>query len=99
MLFKQYILVGGMPKPLIAFIEKNKNFSACDREKRDILDLYRSDITNINAQYKSKVLSIFDQISGLLSSHEKRVILKNVQGNPSASYDKYEETFFGCQIQ
>lgn len=94
MLFKQYMLVGGMPKPLIAFIENNKNFSACDREKRDILDLYRSDIMKINALYKSKVLSIFDQIPGLLSSHEKRVILKNVQGDPSASYDKYEETFF-----
>lgn len=94
MLFKQYMLVGGMPKPLLAFIENNKNFSACDREKRDILNLYRSDIIKINAQYKSKVQSIFDQIPGLLSSHEKRVILKNVQGDSSASYDKYEETFF-----
>ena len=94
MLFKQYMLVGGMPKPLLAFIENNKNFSACDREKRDILDLYRSDIMKINAQYKSKVLSIFDQIPGLLSSHEKRVILKNIEGDSSAHYDKYEETFF-----
>ena len=34
MLFKQYMLVGGMSKPLVAFIETNKNFSACDREKK-----------------------------------------------------------------
>ena len=63
-------------------------------KKRDILDLYRSDIMKIHAQYKSKVLSIFDQIPGLLSSHEKRVILKNIEGDSSAHYEKYEETFF-----
>lgn len=30
MLFKQYILVGGMPKPVILFIENEKNFSLVD---------------------------------------------------------------------
>lgn len=94
MLFKQYMLVGGMPKPLITFIENNKSFIGCDKEKRDILDLYRTDIMKINSQYKSKVITIYDQIPGLLSSHEKRVVLKNVQGDSSASYEKYEETFF-----
>lgn len=94
MLFKQYMLVGGMPKPLITFIENNKSFIGCDKEKRDILDVYRTDIMKINSQYKSKVITIYDQIPGLLSSHEKRVVLKNVQGDSSASYEKYEETFF-----
>lgn len=94
MLFKQYMLVGGMPKPLITFIENNKSFIGCDKEKRDILDLYRTDIMKINSQYKSKVITIYDQIPGLLSSHEKRVVLKNVQGDSSASYEKYKETFF-----
>ncbi|WP_418553941.1 hypothetical protein [Longibaculum muris] len=55
LLFKQYILVGGMPKPLIVFIENNKNFSICDREKRDILDLYRSDNLKIKI-YKGSYL-------------------------------------------
>lgn len=94
MLFKQYMLVGGMPKPLITFIENNKSFIGCDKEKRDILDLYRTDIMKINSQYKSKVITIYDQIPGLLSSHEKRVVLKNVQGDSSTSYEKYKETFF-----
>ena len=37
MLFKQYMLVGGMPKPLSLYIENKKNFSLVDAEKRDIL--------------------------------------------------------------
>lgn len=94
LLFKQYMLVGGMPKPIIAFIENNKNFLECEKEKRDILELYRSDIMKINTQYTNKVLTIFDQIPGLLSSHEKRVVFSKIQDDAGASYERYEETFF-----
>lgn len=92
LLFKQYMLVGGMPKPVLLFADNHKDFSAADKEKRDILKLYREDIMKINAQYRSKVLAIFDQIPGLLSQHEKRVIFKKIQ---EGSYvEQYEETFF-----
>ena len=47
LLFKQYLLVGGMPKAVSEFIEGTKNFGAADVEKRDILELYRSDIMKI----------------------------------------------------
>lgn len=94
LLFKQYMLVGGMPKPIIAFIENNKNFLECEKEKRDILELYRSDIMKINTQYRNKVLTIFDQIPGLLSSHEKRVVFSKIQDDAGASYERYEQPFF-----
>ncbi len=92
LLFKQYMLVGGMPQSAIAFIENRKDFDEADMEKRDILSLYRSDIMKIDARYRSKVLAIFDQIPGLLSQHEKRVVFKNITENSTA--DQYEETFF-----
>lgn len=92
LLFKQYMLVGGMPKPVILFIENQKNFTLADKEKRDILKLYREDIMKINAGYRSKVLAIFDQIPGLLSQHEKRVVFKKIQEGSYA--EQYEETFF-----
>ena len=92
MLFKQHMLVGGMPKPVVLYIENGKNFSLVDAEKRDILKLYRNDIMKIKAQYRSKVLAIFDQIPGLLSQHEKRVVFKDIQEGSYA--DQYSETFF-----
>lgn len=92
LLFKQYMLIGGMPKPVVLFIENHKDFTEADKEKRDILKLYRSDIMKINAQYRSKVLAIFDQIPGLLSQHEKRVVFKRIQEGSYA--DQYEDTFF-----
>ena len=92
LLFKQYLLVGGMPKPVVCFIESQKNFSSVDAEKRDILKLYRNDIMKIKSQYRSKVLSIFDHIPGLLSQHEKRVVFKDIQEGSYA--ELYEDTFF-----
>lgn len=92
LLFKQYLLVGGMPKPVVLFIENNKDFSKTDEEKRDILKLYRNDIMKIKAQYRAKVLAIFDSIPGLLSQHEKRVVFKDIQEGSFA--DQYNETFF-----
>ena len=92
LLFQQYMLVGGMPMPVVSFIENKKNFTLADKEKRDILRLYREDIMKIDSRYRSKVLSIYDQIPGFLSQHEKRVIYNKVQ---EGSYiDQYEETFF-----
>lgn len=92
LLFKQYLLVGGMPQSVIAFVENRKDFDQADVEKRDILSLYRSDIMKIDAKYRSKVLTIFDQIPGLLSQHEKRVVFKDVSSGSTA--DQYEDTFF-----
>ncbi len=92
LLFKQYMLVGGMPQSLIAFLDGRKDFGKADLEKRDILALYRNDIMKIKQQYRAKVLAIFDQIPGLLSRHEKRVVFNRVVEGSTA--DQYEETFF-----
>lgn len=43
-LFKQYLLVGGMPKVLSTFLEDKKQFENVDEEKREILKTYRNDI-------------------------------------------------------
>jgi len=91
-LFKEYIIVGGMPKAVSAYIEQKKQFEKCDFEKRNILKIYRNDILKIDNIYQSKVLSIFDQIPSFLSSHEKRVKISSIDPNNNAI--AYEDTFF-----
>ena len=92
LIFKEYMLIGGIPQSIVAYIENQKDFEKADLEKRDILELYRSDIMKIDARYRSKVLAIFDQIPGLLSRHEKRVVFNRIVENSTA--EQYEETFF-----
>lgn len=94
-LFNQYILVGGMPKVVSCFLENNKQFEEVDKEKRDILNLYRNDIMKIKSRYREKVLSIFDDLPSLLSKHEKRIIFSDIQ---KGSYgEQYKDTFFWLQ--
>ncbi len=92
LMFKQYMLVGGMPQSVLAFIQNAKSFEKADKVKRDILNLYHDDIMKIKARYRSKVLSLFDQIPALLSRHEKRVVFNEIVENSYA--EQYEETFF-----
>lgn len=60
LLFKQYILIGGMPKSIDKYINNSCSFIEADNEKRDILSLYRKDISKIDGSFKSKVASIFE---------------------------------------
>ena len=92
LLFRQYLLVGGMPQSIVAFISNDKSFKYANIEKKDILSLYRSDIMKISSSYKNKVAAIFDQIPGFLSQHEKRVVFNKIK--EGSRYDSYEDTFF-----
>lgn len=91
-LFRQYMIIGGMPKPVATFLESDRNFEKVDIEKRDILELYRSDIMKIKSGYRSNVMAIFDQIPSFLSKSERRVMLASVEKN--ATFPRYHDTFF-----
>lgn len=92
LLLRQYMIVGGMPKSLSAYIESGRDFNASDMEKRDILTLYRNDIMKIKSAYKSNVLAIFDQTPAFLSRSERRVVMSRIE--KGATFPKYHDTFF-----
>jgi hypothetical protein len=92
LLFRQFMIVGGMPKCVEAYIDNGRSFEKADAEKRDILNLYRNDIMKINSIYRDKVLAIFDQIPAFLSKAEKRVNLSKIA--KGSSYPAYHDTFF-----
>lgn len=91
-LFKEYLLVGGMPQAVVAFKENARDFAAADVEKRDILSLYRDDIKKAAKRYNSRVSAIFENIPTYLSTHEKRIVLKEVESN--ATFAKYDDPLF-----
>ena len=91
-LFKEYMLVGGMPQVLKTYKNNNKDFYLADEEKRFILDLYKDDIKKSSKKYNSKVSSIFANIPGFLSTHEKKINLTNLDSKPL--YDRFDEPLF-----
>ena len=88
--FRQYVLVGGMPQSLLAYID-GKNFEAADEVKRGILRLYREDISKFASGYEEKVYAIFDGIPAQLSRKEKKYRLSSL--NKNARFRAYEDSF------
>lgn len=79
-LFKEYMVVGGMPQVVNAYLS-TKDFNAADLEKSIILTLYRGDIAKHAGAYTLKVESIFDSIPSQLSKHEKKFRLTALSEN------------------
>lgn len=88
--FRQYVLVGGMPQSVLAFLD-GKNFEASDAAKRRILKLYRDDMSKFAPGYEDKVFAVFDGIPGQLSKKEKKYRLSSI--NENARFRTYEDSF------
>ena len=92
LLFRQYMIVGGMPQSLSAYIGNDRDFAKADMEKRDILTLYRKDIMRIESGYRTSVMAIYDQIPAFLSKSERRIVMSKIE--KGATFPKYHDTFF-----
>ena len=88
--FRQYLLVGGMPQAVLAYLD-GKNFEAADEAKRRILRLYRDDVSKFAEGYEDKVFAIFDGIPGQLSKKEKKYTLSSLDKN--ARFRTFEDSF------
>lgn len=89
-LFRKYMLVGGMPQSVIAYLETG-SFEEAERVKRRILRTYRKDISKYAGTYRQKVNAIYDEIPAQLSKKEKKFTITKVDGN--ARNREYEEAF------
>ena len=89
-LFRQYMLVGGMPQAVKMYVQ-SRDFSKVDRVKRNILNLYREDISRFATGYETKVRDIFDSIPSQLSRKERRFKIGSL-GKNARSRD-YEDAF------
>ena len=90
-LFRTYMIVGGMPQAVQAFVE-HKDFDKVDSIKRGILQVYTNDISKYAAGLEHKVKSIFEQIPAQLQKHEKKFRLSALE--TGATYRDYDDSFF-----
>ena len=67
--FRLYMLVGGMPQAVEAYIQTN-NFRKVDEVKRDILNLYEADFAKIDPT--GRLAMLFDAIPAQLNKNASR---------------------------
>lgn len=89
--FRQYLIVGGMPQAVEEYVNY-KDFDRVDIIKRDILTLYRNDISKCAEGYEIKLQSIFDEIPSQLNKHEKKFKLSSIK--KEARLREYEDALF-----
>ncbi len=90
--FNEYILVGGMPQSVDAYVSNQRNFEKAHNEKKRIIELYKDDIKKSANKYMSKASSIFENIPSYLSKHDKKISFNNL--NPGTRYSIYDEPLF-----
>ena len=88
--YRQYLLVGGMPQAVLAYLERC-DFGEADKEKKRILTLYRNDIAKYATGYEKRVVETFDAIPGQLTKSEKKFKLSSI--NKSARQREYGDAF------
>lgn len=90
-IFRQYMIVGGMPQVVDDFT-RHRDFAHADRVKRTILDLYRADIAKHAVGYETRVRSIFEEIPSQLQKHEKKFRLSSLK--KEARFRDYKDALF-----
>jgi len=75
-MFRLYMLIGGMPQAVEAYLEHN-NLQVVDEVKREIVDLYKEDFTKIDGTGLAG--DIYDAIPASLSGNASRYVLSNAR--------------------
>ena len=93
-LFKKYLLVGGLPKAVEAFVE-SRNIVAFRSIQKEAHDLYGIDASKYEEEHhkRLKIRQIFDMIPSNLENKKKRVVIKNIENKQWKRANDYAEEF------
>lgn len=89
-LVQLYLMVGGMPQVVQTYLDTN-NLRDVFNVQRDIIRLYRKDISKYEKERKLEIMEIFDLIPSELNAKNKRFILKDM--HEKARFSRYENSF------
>lgn len=91
-LFKKYLLVGGLPDAVNAFLE-TKNIQAVREIQNEIHDYYAVDTSKYDADKKLKIRRIYDLIPSNMENKKKRVIAKDIENKKGKTFNDYSDEF------
>lgn len=88
--FRLYLIVGGMPAAVMSYKENN-NLQDVMASQREIISLYKKDISQYDEKRSLKIKEVFDLIPSELNSKSKRFFIKDI--NTKARAEMYENEF------
>lgn len=82
-LFREYMIVGGMPQAVAAYAD-GRNLDGAERAKKNILQLYRKDIAKYGGDQVHRITAVFDDVPSQLSRKEKRLVYADIEKDTRA---------------
>lgn len=89
-LYKNYLLVGGLPEAINSFLE-SRNISKVRAIQKDIHDLYETDASKYDTDHKLNIRKIYNLVPSNMENKKKRIIFKDIEDNKNKRARDYEE--------
>lgn len=90
--FQYYLLVGGLPEAVNAFIA-DQHVMRVREIQHDIHELYRIDASQYDSERKLKIRSIYDLIPSNLENKKKRIRFKEIENKQWKKFEDYADEF------
>lgn len=91
-LFRKYLLVGGLPDAVNAFV-REKNIQLVRDIQKEIHDYYAADASKYDEEKKLKIRRIYDLIPSNMENKKKRVVAQSIEHKKGKKFGDYADEF------
>ena len=91
-LFRKYLLVGGLPDAVNAYIE-SKNIQSVREIQSEIHEYYAADASKYDTERKLKIRRVYDLIPSNMENKKKRVIAQSIEEKKGKTFADYRDEF------
>ena len=91
-LFRKYLLVGGLPDAVNAYLSE-KNILSVREIQSEIHDYYAADASKYDEEKKLKIRRIYDLIPSNMENKKKRVVAQTIENKRGKTFRDYQDEF------
>ena len=91
-LFKRYLLSGGLPDSVKAFVEA-KNVYTMRENQALTYKYYFDDAAKYDKEHSLKIRRIYDYLPSYMENKVKRIQFKKIEDRPKATMERYQDEF------
>lgn len=91
-LFKRYLLSGGLPDSVKAFVEA-KNVYTMRENQALTYKYYSDDAAKYDKEHSLKIRRIYDYLPSYMKNKVKRIQFKKIEDRPKATMERYQDEF------
>ena len=97
-LFRKFLLVGGLPDAVNAYLE-TKNIQAVRDIQNEIHDYYAADASKYDDEMKLKIRRIYDLIPSNMENKKKRIVVQSIENKGFSHLLSYPDYTFALHGQ